>query len=84
MEKVYCGKCQHYLVERTTSACEHESNITIHDTPIKKTILYKKDPEILNKNNDCENFKKEINYFVVYWIMAAVIAIITMFFCWVL
>lgn len=67
MKKVYCSNCKFFYRVSTyliianwpkRFLCRHKSNIKIRDTYLKRSIIVKKSPDILNKDNNCLDYVK--------------------------
>lgn len=52
-KRVYCKKCIYY--NGNTSVCDNKNNISISGW--YGTIIHHEKPYVLNKNNDCKNFR---------------------------
>ena len=55
MKDVFCGECRYFCCWD----CDYPDNIEIEKNYKKKYKNWKQNPEKLNANNDCPNFKKK-------------------------
>ena len=62
-KEVYCKKCKFFVNRSFCKNCKHPSNIKyLYSDPITgmKNIEYEKEPEVINFNCKCSNFKTKI------------------------
>ena len=62
MNKIFCQKCRFLLTRNIHMEmeyeCHHPNNRKQKDIWLRKTVSYKKEPQKINKNNNCVWFKK--------------------------
>ena len=58
-KEVFCENCMHLDV---WCNCRHNSNIYYINSAFKKITNFYETIQVLNKNNDCKNFKKGDRY----------------------
>jgi len=80
-DKVFCGECEHYNVDRIRARCLDPALKTIKDTPIERDAEvwdeFRWSPHGRNKRNNCRGFTPKTVSLVLCVLMGTLLCVAT-------